>query len=66
MLGDMLKVLGKVELSGRTGTLENIAAQQTAEAERFKLQEDFQRMQRYHMSIKQKYWRMKLDFIYQR
>ena len=41
MLGDMLKVLGKVELSGRKGTLERIAAQQTAEAERFKIQEDY-------------------------
>ncbi len=41
MLGDMLKVLGKVELSGRTGTLEKIAAQQTAEAGRFKVQEDY-------------------------
>lgn len=41
MLGDMLKVLGKVELSGRKGMLEKIAAQQTAEAGRFKIQEDY-------------------------
>ncbi len=34
MLGDMLKVLGRVELSGRTGTLERIACQQQAEAEK--------------------------------
>ena len=41
MLGEMLKVLGKVELSGRKGTLERIAAQQTAEAGRLKEQEDY-------------------------
>lgn len=46
MLGDMLKVLGRVELSGRTGTLERIACQQQAEAERLKKQEDFDAAER--------------------
>lgn len=41
MLGDMLKVLGRVELSGRSGTLEKIARQQQAEAEKLKANEDF-------------------------
>lgn len=46
MLGDMLKVLGKVELSGRRGTLEKIALQQAAEAERLKKIEDYDAAER--------------------
>ena len=46
MLGDMLKVLGRVELSGKTGTLERIACQQQAEADKLKKQEDFDAAER--------------------
>lgn len=46
MLGDMLKVLGRVELSGRTGTLEKIACQQQVEAEKLKEKEDFDAAER--------------------
>ena len=46
MLGDMLKVLGRVELSGKTRTLERIACQQQAEAEKLKKQEDFDAAER--------------------
>ncbi len=46
MLGDMLKVLGRVELSGKAGILERIACQQQAEAEKLKKQEDFDAAER--------------------
>lgn len=46
MLGDMLKVLGRVELSGRNGMLEKVARQQQAEAEKLKEQEDFDAAER--------------------
>ncbi len=46
MMGDMLKTLGRVELSGRKGTLEKIAAQCDAEAEKLKLKEDFDAAER--------------------
>lgn len=46
MLGDMLKVLGRVELSGKAGMLERIACQQQAEAEKLKKKEDFDAAER--------------------
>lgn len=46
MLGEMLKVLGRVELSGKKGTLEKIACQQQTEAERLKAQGDFDAAER--------------------
>ena len=46
MLGDMLRVLGKLELSGRKGTLERIALQQAAEAERLKKIGDYDAAER--------------------
>ncbi|MBQ2957394.1 MAG: hypothetical protein IJE08_13135 [Clostridia bacterium] len=46
MMGDMLKVLGKVEMSGRRGTLERLAAQCEAEAEKLRAREDFDAAER--------------------
>lgn len=46
MMGDMLKVLGRVELSGRRGTLEKIALQCDEEAEKLKGKEDFDAAER--------------------
>lgn len=46
MMGDMLKVLGRVELSGKKGTLERIARQCDAEAERMRAKEDFDAAER--------------------
>jgi len=46
MLGDMLKVLGKVEMAGRKGTLERLAVQCGLEAEKLKGREDFDAAER--------------------
>ena len=46
MLGDMLKVLGKLELSGRKGNLEKIALQQMAEAGRLRGKDDYDAAER--------------------
>ena len=46
MMGDMLKVLGKVEMAGRRGTLGKIAGQCELEAENLKRKEDFDAAER--------------------
>ena len=46
MLGDMLKVLGKLELSGRKGNLEKLALQQMAEAGRLREKDDYDAAER--------------------
>ena len=46
MLGDMLKVLGKLELSGRKGSLGKLALQQMAEAERLREKDDYDAAER--------------------
>ncbi len=46
MLGDMLKVLGRVEMSGRKGTLERLILQCGAEAGKLKEKEDFDAAER--------------------
>ena len=62
MLGDMLKVLGRVELTGvRRGVLEKIALQQTAEAEKLRAKEDFDAAER--SEIKAATIRRALDLI---
>ena len=61
MLGDMLKVLGRVELSGKHGTLEGIAARSDCEARRLQDQEDFDAAERAH--LKAQTIRRALDLI---
>lgn len=46
MMGDMLKVLGRGEMSGRKGTLEKLALQCEKEAEKLKEKEDFDAAER--------------------
>ena len=46
MLGDMLKVLGRVEMSGRKGTLERLILQCGEEAAKQKAKDDFDAAER--------------------
>ena len=46
MLGDMLKVLGRVEMSGRKGTLERLILQCGTEAGKLKEKDDFDAAER--------------------
>ena len=46
MMGDMLKALGRVEMSGKKGTLAKLAAQCDAEAGRMREKEDFDAAER--------------------
>ncbi len=46
MMGDMLKVLGRVEMNGRSGILEKNAQSCDAEAEKQRAREDFDQAER--------------------